>query len=98
MIVAGAIIKRFIEGEARTQVTLLLACLDDYIADENPVRVVDVFIDERDLTHPVSQARSGTNRGPAYHPAVLLKIYIYGYLNRIQSSRGLSVKLNAISS
>jgi transposase len=45
-IVSGAIMKRFIEGEARTQVTLLPECLDDYVAEENPVRVVDVFVDE----------------------------------------------------
>src|SRR5471032_1259391 len=82
--------KRFIEGEARTQVTLLPACLDDYVAEENPVRVVDVFVDELDLGalgfEGVDPAATGR---PAYHPAVLLKIYIYGYLNRIQSSRRL---------
>jgi hypothetical protein len=48
-IVAGTIMKRFIEGETRTQVTLLPECLDDYVAEENPVRVVDVFVDELDL-------------------------------------------------
>jgi len=82
--------KRFIEGESRTQVTLLPACLDDYILEENPVRVVDVFVDELDLEalgfEGVDPAATGR---PAYHPAVLLKIYIYGYLNRIQSSRRL---------
>lgn len=82
--------KRFIEGEARTQVTLLPECLDDYVTDENPVRVVDVFVDELDLGAldfaGVDPAATGR---PAYHPAVLLKIYIYGYLNRIQSSRRL---------
>ncbi len=82
--------KRFIEGEARTQVTLLPECLDDYVTEENPVRVVDVFVDELDLGalgfEGVDPAATGR---PAYHPAVLLKIYIYGYLNRIQSSRRL---------
>ncbi|MGH8348579.1 MAG: IS1182 family transposase, partial [Pseudomonas sp.] len=82
--------KRFIEGEARTQVTLLPECLDDYVAEENPVRVVDVYIDELDLGElgfeGVDPAATGR---PAYHPAILLKIYIYGYLNRIQSSRRL---------
>ena len=82
--------KRFIEGEARTQVTLLPECLDDYITEENPVRVVDVFVDELDLGalgfEGVDPAATGR---PAYHPAVLLKIYIYGYLKRIQSSRRL---------
>ncbi|VVP63709.1 hypothetical protein PS907_00596 [Pseudomonas fluorescens] len=87
---SGAIMKRFIEGEARTQVTLLPECLDDYVAEENSVRVVDVFVDELDLGAlgfgGVDPAATGR---PAYHPAVLLKIYIYGYLNRIQSSRRL---------
>lgn len=82
--------KRFIEGEARTQVTLLPECPDDYVTEENPVRVVDVFVDELDLGalgfEGVDPAATGR---PAYHPAVLLKIYIYGYLNRIQSSRRL---------
>ena len=82
--------KRFIEGESRTQVTLLPECLDDYITEENPVRVVGVFVDELDLGtlgfEGVDPAATGR---PAYHPAVLLKIYIYGYLNRVQSSRRL---------
>ena len=82
--------KRFIEGESRTQSTLLPECLDDYIAETNPVRVVDVFVDELDLGklgfEGVAPAATGR---PAYHPAVLLKLYIYGYLNRIQSSRRL---------
>jgi transposase len=82
--------KRFIEGESRTQSTLLPGCIDDYISDTNPVRVVDVFVDELDLGKlefgGVDPAATGR---PAYHPGVLLKIYIYGYLNRIQSSRRL---------
>jgi len=82
--------KRFIEGECRTQTTLLPESIDDYISDTNPVRVVDVFVDELDLGklgfEGVEPAITGR---PAYHPAILLKIYIYGYLNRIQSSRRL---------
>ncbi|MFC5696750.1 IS1182 family transposase [Pseudomonas sp. GCM10022186] len=82
--------KRFIQGECRGQSTLLPESLDDYVADTNPVRVVDVFVDELDLGRlgfdGVVPAETGR---PAYHPAVLLKIYIYGYLNRIQSSRRL---------
>jgi transposase len=82
--------KRFIEGENRTQVTLLPACLEDYVEAENPVRVVDVFVEGLDLGElgfeGVDPAATGR---PAYHPAVLLKLYIYGYLNRIQSSRRL---------
>src|SRR5213596_1992063 len=82
--------KRFIEGEDRTQVTLLPACLEDYVEAENAVRVVEVFIDGLDLDALgfVGVDPAATGR-PAYHPAVLLKLYIYGYLNRIQSSRRL---------
>jgi transposase len=82
--------KRFIEGAERSQVTLLPECLDDFIAEDNSVRVVDAFVEELDLhdlgfrgTEPADTGR------PSYHPAVLLKICIYGYLNRIQSSRRL---------
>jgi transposase len=82
--------KRFVQGESRTQSTLLPESLDDYVADTNPVRVIDVFVDELDLGRlgfeGVDPAATGR---PSYHPAVLLKIYIYGYLNRIQSSRRL---------
>ena len=82
--------KRFIEGENRGQGTLLPELLDDYVAEDNPVRVVDVFVEELDLAglgfEGVQPAKTGR---PAYHPAVLLKLYIYGYLNRIQSSRRL---------
>ena len=82
--------KRFIQGEHRGQSTLLPESLDDYVSDTNPVRVVDVFVDELNLAKlgfdGVIPAETGR---PAYHPAILLKIYIYGYLNRIQSSRRL---------
>ena len=82
--------KRFIEGEERSQVTLLPECLDDYIAEDNPVRVVEAFVDQLDLAalgfEGVDWAATGR---PSYHPSALLKIYIYGYLNRIQSSRRL---------
>src|SRR5450432_1140018 len=82
--------KRFIEGADRSQVTLLPECLDDYIADDNPVRVVDAFVDELDLRElGFESAEPAATGRPSYHPAVLLKIYIYGYLNRIQSSRRL---------
>jgi transposase len=82
--------KRFIEGEDRSQVTLLPECLDDYIAEDNPVRVVDAYVEELDLQQLGFEGAEPAATGrPAYHPAVLLKIYIYGYLNRIQSSRPL---------
>jgi transposase len=82
--------KRFIQSTDRTQVTLFPEQLEDYVADDNPVRVVDVFVDQLDLGElgfaGVTPLKTGR---PAYHPAVLLKLYIYGYLNRIQSSRRL---------
>lgn len=82
--------KRFVQGESRTQSTLLPELIDDYISDSNPVRVIDVFVDELSLGQLGFDGvdPAGTGR-PAYHPAVLLKLYIYGYLNRIQSSRRL---------
>jgi transposase len=82
--------KRVVEGEDRTQGVLLSEFLDDYVVEDNPVRVIDVFVDELDLhalgfTGVVPEA---TGR-PAYHPATMLKVYLYGYLNRVQSSRRL---------
>src|SRR3954468_3509676 len=83
-------IHRFIDGEDRTQQALLPHSLEDYVDGENPVRVIEVFIDELDLAalgfSGVTPAATGR---PAYHPSTLLKIYLYGYLNRIQSSRRL---------
>ncbi|AFM33725.1 transposase [Stutzerimonas stutzeri CCUG 29243] len=80
--------KRFIKGEHRGQSALLPESLDDYVAETNPVRMVVVFVDELDLGQlgfeGVIPAETGR---PSYHPADLLKIYIYGYLNSIQSSR-----------
>ena len=81
---------RFIEGQDRDQVTLLPECLDDYIAADNPVRVVDAFVDELRLAELGFEGAEPALTGrPSYHPSILLKIYIYGYLNRIQSSRRL---------
>jgi len=83
-------VKRFVQGEHRGQGTLLPQSLDDYVSDTNPVRVVDVFVDELDLVKLGFEGAIPADTGrPAYHPAILLKIYIYGYLNRIQSSRRL---------
>src|SRR5450631_3792831 len=82
--------KRFIEGEDRSQSTLFPEHLDDYIAEDNPVRVIDVFVDELDLHGLGFEGMQPEVTGrPAYHPASLLKTYTYGYLNRIQSSRRL---------
>src|SRR5499425_2088061 len=82
--------KRFIEGADREQSTLLPESLDDWIDESNPVRAVDVFVDRLNLVElgfdgVVPEA---TGR-PSYHPSVVLKLYIYGYLNRVQSSRRL---------
>ena len=82
--------KRFIEGEDRNQSTLFPERLDDYIAEDNPVRVIDVFVDELDLGQlGFGRVEPKVTGRPAYHPSTLLKLYIYGYLNRVQSSRRL---------
>src|SRR6202011_1471091 len=78
---------RFVEGEDRRQGILLPEYLDEYVSEENPVRVIDVFVDALDLralgfSGVVPEA---TGR-PAYHPGVLLKIYVYGYINQIAST------------
>ena len=82
---------RFIEGEARTQSLLFPERLDDWIEEENPVRVIDAFVDELDMKELGFDGvvLSLRRADPAYHPSTLLKIYIYGYLNRVQSSRRL---------
>ncbi len=81
---------RYVEGEDRSQATLFPESLDEYIAADNPVRIVDVFVDELDLQKLGFDGMQPEVTGrPAYHPGTLLKIYIYGYLNRIQSSRRL---------
>jgi len=79
----------FIEGEARTQATLFPERLDDYITEENPVRVIDVFIDSLNLSDLGFKTIPAMTGRPAYHPGTMLKLYVYGYLNRIQSSRRL---------
>ncbi len=80
----------FVEGVDRGQSTLFPALLDDYVAEDNPVRAVDVFVDGLDLdklgfvgVQPLDTGR------PGYHPGMMLKLYIYGYLNRVPSSRRL---------
>src|ERR1700755_2373709 len=82
--------RRFVEEADRGQWTLLPECLDDFIDESNPVRVIDVFVDTLDLAEMcfdgVEPAATGR---PSYHPSVLLKLYVYGYLNRVQSSRRL---------
>ncbi|MEY9640371.1 transposase [Bradyrhizobium japonicum] len=82
--------KRFIEGADRGQSTLFPECVEDWIGEDNPVRLIDVFVDELDLAElgfgGIDPEATGR---PSYHPSLLLKLYIYGYLNRVQSSRRL---------
>lgn len=79
----------FIEGESRTQVTLFPDQLDDYVTEENPARVIDVFIDGLNLSGLGFKSEPAVTGRPAYYPGTLLKLFIYGYLNRVQSSRRL---------
>ncbi len=82
--------KRFIEGVSRSQSTLFPECLEDWIDEDNPVRVIDVFVDELDLGDLEFERVAAASTGrPGYHSSILLKLYIYGYLNRVQSSRRL---------
>jgi transposase len=82
--------KRFVDGVERGQSTLFPECLEDWINEDNPVRVIDVFVEELDLAElGFGRVDPKTTGRPSYHPSVLLKLYIYGYLNRVQSSRRL---------
>src|SRR6187401_3361771 len=81
---------RFVEQADRGQSTLLPECLDDFIDESNPVRVIDVFVEALDLAEMSFEGVEPAATGrPSYHPSALLKLYIYGYLNRVQSSRRL---------
>ncbi len=86
----GDRMRRFVEGMDREQATLFPECLEDWVDENNPVRVIDVFVDHLDLSELGFDgvAPEATGR-PSYHPSGLLKLYIYGYLNRVQSSRRL---------
>jgi hypothetical protein len=87
---------RFVVGDDRSQSTLFPECLEDYLAEDTPVRAVDVFVDELDLAelgfNGVEPEATGR---PAYHPATLSKIYVYGYLNRVHA---LSLALSRLRS
>ena len=87
---AGEHMGRFVEGTDRGQTTLFPECLEDWVCEDNPIRVIEAFVEELDLADlrfsSVDPAATGR---PAYHPSVFLKLYIYGYLNRVQSSRRL---------
>jgi transposase len=90
--------RRFVEEADRGQWTLLPECLGDFIDECNPVRVIDVFVDALDLAEMSFEGvePAATDR-PSYHPSVLPKLYIYGYLNRVQSSRRLEREADAMS-
>ena len=77
----------FIEGEDRNQATLFPERLDDYVVEDSPVRVIDVFIDELDISGLGFKTEPSDTGRPGYQPSTMLKIYVYGYLNRVQSSR-----------
>jgi transposase len=82
--------RRFVEGVDRSQTTLFPESLEDWVSDDNPVRVIDAFVDALDLrTLGFDGVLPEATGRPSYHPAILLKLYIYGYLNRVQSSRRL---------
>jgi transposase len=82
--------RRFVEGVDRGQTTLFPESLDDWIGEDNPIRVIDAFVEALDFSAIGfdSVVPEATGR-PSYHPVILLKLYIYGYLNRVESSRRL---------
>ena len=90
--------RRFVEGIDRGQATLFPECLEDWIDEDNPIRVVDAFVDKLDLSRVGFDGVVAEATGrPSYHPAVLLKLYLYGYLNRVQSSRRLERPISDIA-
>ncbi len=82
----------FIEGEDRFQVTMFPERLDDYVDEDSAVRVIDVFIDRLDISGLGFRTEPNETGRPAYHPKTMLKLYVYGYLNRVQSSRRLEIE------
>src|SRR3974390_3554547 len=86
-VILGESMRRFVEGTDRGQWTLLPECLDDFIDESNPVRVIDVFFDALGLAEMTFEGVEPAATGrPSYHPSVVRKLYIYGYLTRVQSS------------
>jgi len=83
---------KFIEGQDRSQGTLFAERLDDYVEEDSPVRVIDVFIDDLDVSGLGFKAEPAATGRPGYPPKTMLKLYLYGYLNRVQSSRRLEVE------
>jgi transposase len=89
VVLRGEMMKRFVAGADRGQSTLLPECLDDFIDENNPVRVIDAFVDALDLAELGFEGVEPAATWPSYHSSTPLKLYIYGYLNRVQSSRRL---------
>ena len=83
---------KFIKGQDRSQGTLFPERLDDYVEEDSPVRVIDVFIDDLDISGLGFRTELAATGRPRYHPKTMLKLYVYGYLNRVQSSRRLEVE------
>ena len=83
---------KFIEGQDRSQGTMFPERVDDYVEEDSPVRVIDVFIDDLDISGLGFKAEPAATGRPGYHPKTMLKLYVYGYLNRVQSSRRLEVE------
>ena len=83
---------KFIEGQDRSQGTLFPERLDDYVEEDSSVRVIDVFIDDLDISGLGFSTELAATGRPRYHPKTMLKLYVYGYLNRVQSSRRLEVE------
>ncbi|MDH5215212.1 MAG: IS1182 family transposase [Gammaproteobacteria bacterium] len=83
---------KFIKGQDRSQGTLFPERLDDFVEEENPVRVIDVFIDDLDISWLGFKAEPAATGRPGYHPKMMLKLYVYAFLNRVQSSRRLEVE------
>ena len=79
----------FVEGVDRAQASFLPACLEDFVDEDNPARAIDAFVEALDLDALGFRSKAAATGRPGYHPATLLCLYIYGYLNRIQSSRRL---------
>ena len=76
-------ISGFIKGESRSQITLFPEAIDEYIEEDNPIRVIDVFVDGLDLCALGFKTVPADTGRPAYYPSVMLKLFIYDYLNRI---------------
>lgn len=84
---------KYIDGQRRDQITFLPECIEDYISENNPTRVIDAFIDSLDLASAgFFRAQPNTTGRPSYDPRLLLKIYVYGYFNKIRSSRKLMIE------